>query len=139
MNMENKTKTAVYCRVAKEVKIALYCRVDREDDEIMKIQEAMLRKFAKENYYSNVSVYADNGFNGLNFNRPAFNRLNEDISAGLIGTVIVTNISRISRNSFDFYNWIDNIRNEGVSFFARRFYYTNCINISNFKQIVNIL
>lgn len=103
-NMENKTKVAVYCRVA------------REDDEVIKNQEEMLWQFAEKNGYNNISIYADNGFNGLNFNRPAFIRLNEDISAGLIEIVIVKDISRISRNYLDASEWINNIRGKGVSF-----------------------
>ena len=101
--MDNKRKVAVYCRVA------------REDNEIIKEQEMTIRRFAEENDYTNLSIYADNGFNGSNFNRPAFKRLNEDITAGLIETVIVKNLSRISRNQFDGFNWVDNIRDKGVS------------------------
>ena len=96
-------------------KVAIYCRVAREDDEIIKMQEAVLQKFAEENHYNNISVYADNGFNGLNFNRPAFNRLNNDISAGIIETVIIKYVSRISRNCLDLFKWVDNIRNKGVA------------------------
>ena len=102
----------------KKRKVALYCRVAREDDEIIKNQEAMIRRFAEENDYNNISIYSDNGFNGLNFNRPAFKRLNDDISAGLIETVIVKDISRLSRNYFDVTEWVDNIQNKGVSFIS---------------------
>ena len=97
-------------------RVALYCRVAREDDEIIKMQEVMLRQFAGENDFTNISTYADNGFHGLNFNRPAFKRLNEDISAGLIGTVIVKDISRIGRNYIDITDWIDTIEAKGVTF-----------------------
>ena len=101
-----------------KIKVAVCCRVAREDDEIIKEQEAMIRRFAEENDYINISVYADNGFNGLNFNRPAFKRLNDDISAGLIETVIVKDISRLSRNYIDVLDWVDNIRDKGVSFIS---------------------
>ena len=55
-----------------KIRVAIYCRVAREDDEIIKMQEETLRKFAEEHDYDNVSIYSDNGFSGLNFNRPAF-------------------------------------------------------------------
>ena len=99
-----------------KIRVALYCRVAHEDNEAIKNQEKILRQFAVENSYNNISIYADNGFNGLNFNRPAFIRLNEDISAGLIEAVIVKDMSRISRNYLEAPEWINNIRGKGVSF-----------------------
>ena len=98
-----------------KIRVALYCRVAREDDEAIKKQEIMLRQFAEKNDYKNISIYFDNGFSGLNFNRPVFQRLNEDIYAGLIETVIVKDISRISRNYIDMLKWVNNIRSIGVS------------------------
>jgi len=109
--MKNKGKV-----VLNKGNVAIYCRVAREDDEAIKIQETMLRRFAEENDYDNISIYADNGFHGLNFERPAFKRLNEDISAGIIGTVIVKDMCRLGRNFIDVFNWVDNIQSKGVSF-----------------------
>jgi len=112
-------------------RVAVYCRVAREDDDIIRIQESMIRRFAEENDYINISVYADNGFNGLNFNRPAFKRLNDDISAGLIETVIVKDISRLSRNYIDVLDWVDNIRDKGVSFISVLDDFTTLTKINN--------
>jgi DNA invertase Pin-like site-specific DNA recombinase len=99
----------------KKMRCAVYCRVARKDDTAIESQKETLRRFAEENDYSNISVYSDNGFNGLNFNRPAFNRLNNDISAGLVDTVIVKDISRVGRNRFDVSEWVDNIQSKGVT------------------------
>jgi len=115
----------------KKRKVALYCRVAHEDNTAIKIQEEMIRRFAEENNYINISIYADNGFNGLNFNRPAFKRLNDDISAGLIETVIVKDISRLSRNYIDVFNWVDNIRDKGVSFISMLDDFTALTKINN--------
>ena len=98
------------------IKVALYCRVAREDDTAIKIQEEMLRRFAEENNYTNLSIYTDNGFNGLNFNRPAFIQMDNDIEAGLIDTVIVKDLSRLSRNTINIFDWLDKIQSKGVSF-----------------------
>jgi len=98
------------------IKVALYCRVAREDDTAIKIQEETLRRFAEKNNYANLSIYSDNGFNGLNFNRPAFIQMDNDIETGLIDTVIVKDLSRLSRNTFNTFDWLDKIQSKGVSF-----------------------
>ena len=97
-------------------KAVLYCRVASESSEAIKSQETMLRVYAKEQRYDIVAVYADNGVSGIGFDRPALNRLNEDIDAGLVKTVIVKDLARISRSAFDISDWIDRVRGKGVSF-----------------------
>ena len=80
---------------------ALYCRTAQESELGIVTQEITLKQYAEENNYCNVSVYTDNGFNGLSLDRPAMNRLQADVDAGLVGFVIVKDLSRISRNHFD--------------------------------------
>lgn len=46
--------------------------------------------------------YEDGGFSGGNMNRPGLERLFSDIGAGLIDTVVVYKLDRISRSFFDF-------------------------------------
>ena len=101
-----------------KLRVAVYIRVAREDDMAIMNQEEILRRFAEEQGYTNLSVYADNGVVGFGLNRPAFNRLNEDISNGLVDTVIVKNVSRISRNYFELPEWVSAIRSKGVSFIS---------------------
>ena len=100
------------------MKVALYCRVACESDEAIKNQEIMLRVYAEEQGFGDVSVYTDNGVSGSGFDRPAFNRLNEDISAGCVAAVIVKDLARIGRNAFEIPNWIDGVRRKGVSFIS---------------------
>ena len=97
---------------------ALYCRVAREDDEAIALQESILREYSSEHGYDIVFVYADNGASGLNFDRPALSRLEADINAGLVGTVIVRSIDRISRDFIKNYEWIEKNRCSGVSFIS---------------------
>ena len=42
--------------------------------------------------------YADNGYSGLNFNRPAFTKLLEDIDSGKVNLVITKDLSRLGRD-----------------------------------------
>lgn len=82
---------------------ALYCRYSRDDgqeEENASIthQRKLLKEYAENNGYTNLRCYADDGYSGTNFNRPDFQRMLEDIENGLIGTVIVKDMSRFGRN-----------------------------------------
>lgn len=100
----------------RQFKVALYCRVAREDQLSLEQQEESLQAYAKDNNYSNLVSYLDNGYSGLDFNRPAFAELNKDIQDGKISAVIVRNETRIGRNLFEVDNWIDGLEKRGVAF-----------------------
>ena len=81
---------------------ALYCRLSHEDilhGESMSIQNQrdLLAKYAADNGYTNTKTFADDGYTGTNFNRPAFQEMISDIEDGVIGTVIVKDLSRLGR------------------------------------------
>ena len=73
-----------------------------------------LQSFAHEQGYGNTGVYSDNGYSGINFSRPAFMQMETDLQAGLIDMVFVKDLSRISRNTFDAYDWIVKTQSCGV-------------------------
>jgi DNA invertase Pin-like site-specific DNA recombinase len=83
------------------------------DDEITK-QEAMLRQYAEENGHANIIVYTDNGYSGLNLDRPAIRKLQADAETGIVGLIIVKDVARISRNFQDFYEFLDCMADIGV-------------------------
>ena len=45
------------------------------------------------------ALYVDNGFSGLELDRPALTEMQKAMSQGRIGKIVVTDISRISRNT----------------------------------------
>ena len=49
----------------------------------------ILEAYAKQNGFSNLKWYTDDGFSGANFQSPGFQSMLADIEAGLVGTVIV--------------------------------------------------
>ena len=55
--------------------VAIYCRVACMNDDAIEYQESMLLDYANQHGYSVTKVYKDNGFSGLNFERPAFQEL----------------------------------------------------------------
>lgn len=92
-----------YMQSNKKGIVALYVRLSRDDElegdsNSIANQKKLLTKYAKEHHYTNTKVYADDGYTGTNFNRPAFKRLVEDIEMGYISTVIVKDMSRLGRN-----------------------------------------
>ena len=81
-------------------------------------QATIIRDYAKDHGYSDLKLYVDNGVNGIGFTRPALNRLEKHISKGFIKAVMVTELSRVSRNVFEIPGWIDRLRRRGISFVA---------------------
>nr|WP_318686746.1 recombinase family protein [uncultured Acetatifactor sp.] len=85
------------------LRTALYCRLSKDDmlqgdSESIKTQKAMLTQYAKEHGFLVVEVYVDDGWSGLNFQRPDFNRMLDDIEAGRIDVVITKDLSRLGRD-----------------------------------------
>ena len=82
---------------------ALYCRLSQEDlraGESLSIenQRLMLKDYADKNGFRNCQYYIDDGYSGVSSNRPDYQRMLSDVENGLIGTVIVKDQSRLSRN-----------------------------------------
>ena len=98
-----------------KLRVAIYCRVAHMDDDAIAVQEKSLRDYAYEQGHNDIATYADNGVSGLNLDRPALSRLETDIAAGHIGMVIVTDLSRISRNIVEAHDWAKRMGNKGVS------------------------
>ena len=70
---------------------------------------------ASQNGSAAVAVYVDNGYNGMNFNRPAFSLMQQDMSDGRISKIVATSLDRISRNSLDVLAFADYAVSTGIS------------------------
>ena len=82
---------------------ALYPRLSHEDElqgesNSISNQKRILEAFAKQNGFTNLRWYTDDGYSGANFQRPGFQAMLADIEAGKVGTVIVKDMSRLGRN-----------------------------------------
>ena len=82
---------------------ALYPRLSHEDElqgesNSISNQKRILENYAKQNGFSNLRWYTDDGYSGANFQRPGFQAMLADIEAGKVGTVIVKDMSRLGRN-----------------------------------------
>ena len=112
-------------RQTEENKItALYERLSNDDrllgeSNSIVNQKAMLENYAKQNGFKNIRHYTDDGYSGGNFERPDWKRMVTDIQAGLIGTVIVKDMSRVGRDYLQtgFYTEVL-FKQQGVRFIA---------------------
>lgn len=104
----------------KEKRVALYIRVANADQLTVDNQEAELRQYAAQQGYTEPLVYRDNGYNGLNFHRPAFMKMEQAIQDGIIGRVITKDLSRIGRNTVEVINWLDNLKKKDVAFDSKK-------------------
>lgn len=89
-------------------RVAGYLRLSREDgdkEESNSIgsQREIISRKVKElgNEFDLVDFYIDDGFTGLNTDRPEFQRMLKDIEKGYINTIITKDLSRLSRNSYE--------------------------------------
>ena len=61
-------------------------------------------------------AYDDGGFSGANVQRPAFQRLMQDVEAGKIDIVVVYKVDRLSRSLLDFAKLMDRFNRMNVAF-----------------------
>ncbi len=90
---------------------ALYCRLSVEDTKDEKKngkedlsnsiqnQKAMLLQYARDNRFPSPTFFIDDGWSGVSFDRPGFQKMLSEIEAGRVSTVITKDLSRLGRNS----------------------------------------
>lgn len=86
-----------------ELFTALYCRLSRDDElsgdsNSIVNQKAILKKYADDNGFRNIRFYVDDGVSGTTFDRPDFNRMIADVESGMVGTIIIKDMSRFGRD-----------------------------------------
>lgn len=70
-----------------------------------RIREEMERRSLRGEPWVEAKIYVEEGVSGKDLNRPKFIEMVQDIKAGVIDTVICTELSRISRSVIDFLNF----------------------------------
>ena len=90
----------------------IYCRLSNDDERMgesvsIEKQKLFLQKYVKEQGWNEVEVYCDDGYSGVNFERPAVKRMIEDAKAGRINIIIVKDLSRFGRNYIEIGQYTD--------------------------------
>lgn len=98
----------------------IYVRLSKEDGDLsdaVKVesnsisnQKELIKDFLKNKEDIRiVSERVDDGYSGVNFERPAFQLMLEDIKAGKVNCVIVKDLSRFGRNYIESGRYLENI------------------------------
>lgn len=89
--------------ITKDVKVGIYARISRDEDknyESITTQIDALKRFCRENKLTVIEIFSDDNISGYLFSeRPAFNKMLEDLESGRINTVVSKDLSRIGRNN----------------------------------------
>ena len=103
---------------------ALYCRLSKDDGYFgdscsIDTQKEILRQFADENHFHNCRFFVDDGYTGMDFDRPDFDQMLQLVERQEIATVVVKDTSRFGRERImtDYYSKVV-LPNNGVRFIA---------------------
>ena len=85
---------------------AIYLRLSKEDEDVgqsesIRNQRDFVTRYVLEQGWNIVDVYLDDGFSGLNFDRPDFLRMIADIESKKVNLVITKDLSRLGRDYID--------------------------------------
>lgn len=95
---------------------AYYFRAAHKTDTLyLDNQMQKLLYHASQNGIAAFALYVDNGYNGLNFERPAFSLMQQDMNNRRLERIVVTSLDRISRDSSDVIAFADYAAGMGVS------------------------
>ena len=97
-----------------------YLRLSKEDDDIAKSETLQSNSIENQKEYIEddlqskpeirvVDFYIDDGYSGVNFDRPDFQRMLQDIKDKKINCVIVKDLSRLGRNYIEVGKYIERL------------------------------
>lgn len=93
----------------------IYARLSRDDGDKLESdsitnQKALIRDFlSKHPEIHMVSEKTDDGYSGVNFDRPAFQEMMDEIRSGKVNCVVVKDLSRFGRNYIEAGNYIERV------------------------------
>ena len=112
-------------RGSKQVRCAIYTRVSTEQgleqdfnslDAQYDASQAYIRSQAHAGWTLIRSKYDDGGFSGGNTDRPALQRLLDDVRAGKVDVIVVYKVDRLTRSLADFAKLVELFDQHDVSF-----------------------
>jgi len=128
--------------------VGIYLRLSREDEttgqsESINNQKDFLTGYILEKNWNIINIYIDDGYSGLNFDRPGFKKMIADIENKKIDLVITKDLSRLGRDYIDTGYYIERyfpqkrVRyialNDGIDTFGN----TTNNDMSPFKSVIN--
>ena len=127
----------------KSILAADYLRLSREDgdkleSDSIRNQRSLINDFIKQHKEIQlVEEYIDDGYSGTNFDRPAFQRMLEDVKRKKINCIIVKDLSRLGRNYIETGRYLEKIFPfMGVRFIAITDHYDSAAGSDDADQII---
>ncbi len=82
---------------------ALYCRLSKDDDgkgesSSIQTQRDITKGYCRQQGFLVHDFYVDDGYSGLNYDRPNFQRMLTDIDNGIVNMVVTKDLSRLGRD-----------------------------------------
>lgn len=110
MNPENKVyRAAIYVRLSKEDGDVTISNDKVESDSISN-QRELIKEYLKSKPEIRVcSERVDDGYSGVDFNRPAFQLMIQDVKENKIDCIVVKDLSRLGRNYIEVGKYVQNI------------------------------
>lgn len=99
----------------KNYRACIYTRLSRDDGDKAESdsignQKALIRDYlSKHQEIEAVSEHSDDGFTGVNFERPGFQMMMDEIRSGKVNCVVVKDLSRFGRNYIEAGNYIEKV------------------------------
>jgi len=103
----------------KKKQIALYARVSTTGQDV-RSQEPDLRAWVKAHGRGGGIGWYRDTFTGRTFDRPAMGKLEADIKAGRVGTLVVWRLDRLGRTAGETITFLDRLHDAGVRFVSLR-------------------
>lgn len=99
--------------------VVAYCRVSTEKEDQLnsfETQKSFFTEYAKKNDYNLIRIYADEGITGTSTKKRAeFNLMMEDSKKGIFECVLVKDVSRLARNTYDFLKSIRELKARNIN------------------------
>lgn len=119
---------------------------DKEESDSITNQKELILEFLKSKTDIRIhEIRVDDGYSGVNFDRPAFQQMLADIKKGTVNCVITKDLSRFGRNHIEVGKYLEKIFPYlGVRFIAINDNYDSAVNaeqgnnmIVSFKNLIN--
>lgn len=127
--MKNKERHDFKSTTSNLFSIGAYVRVSTDeqanviegslDNQQHRIKSFVDIKNMQESLWGKITeVYIDDGYSAKDTNRPAYERMMRDLKSGKINAIMVTELSRLSRNIPDFCDFHKRLEMHGAKFFS---------------------
>ena len=102
---------------------ACYERLSRDDElqgesNSISNQKYLLEEYAKQNGFSNIRHFTDDGYSGTRFDRPAFMAMMAEVEQGNINIICLKDMSRMGRDYLKVGQYMELLRQRGIRLIA---------------------